>query len=93
MLIKRKEFIATTLDPEDEVFIFHIASVSFDSDLYLFCRVHIALLKADKTTTAIPSKYAIFADVFSKDLAAKLPEHTGIINYTIELIKGQQPTY
>ena len=46
------------------------------------------MLKADKALTYIPPKYADFANIFSKDLVAKLPEYTGINDYTIDLIKG-----
>ena len=36
--------------------------------------------------TKIPIEYADFADVFSPDLASELPEHTGINDYSIELV-------
>ena len=50
-------------------------------------------MKADKTLTSIPSKYADFADFFFKDLMAKLLEHITINDYVINLIKCHQSQY
>ena len=43
-------------------------------------------LIAVETPTKLPVEYADFADVFSPDLASKLPKHTGINNYAIEQV-------
>lgn len=43
----------------------------------------------DETPTAILSKYTNFVDVFSLNLIAELLEHTGINDYTIELIDSK----
>ena len=48
---------------------------------------------AKKAPTKIPTKYSDFVDIFSPDLAFKLPKHTGINNHAIELVDGQQPPY
>ena len=40
----------------------------------------------EETPTKVPVEYADIADVFSPDLSSKLPVHTGINDYTIELI-------
>ena len=39
------------------------------------------------------AKNSDFADVFSLELAFKLPKHTGINDYAIKLVDGQQPPY
>ena len=40
------------------------------------------------------AEYSDFADVFSPDLTSELPEHIGINDHAIELVKGcQQPPY
>lgn len=52
-------------------------------------QAQIASLKVDKTSIAIPSEDADFADVFSPDLIVKLSEYTGINNHTIKLINGK----
>ncbi len=49
-------------------------------------RAQIAHLKADETSTKVPSEYADFANVFLPKLAAKLLEHTGINDHAIELV-------
>lgn len=41
----------------------------------------------------ILAKYYDYADVFTFDLAMKLPENTGINKYAIELIERKQPPY
>ena len=45
----------------------------------------IAALKQDKALTKLTSKYAEYADVFSFDLAIKLPENTSINKHAIKL--------
>ena len=96
----KKEFAATALDSEHETYVVHVGSVSFDAppsssslDVHLFQRPQTSDLIAKEAPTKILVKYSDFADVFSLDLAFKLPKHTGINDYAIELIKGQQPPY
>ena len=96
----KKEFAAAVLDSEHETYVVHVGSVSSDAlpsssplDVYPSRRPQISNLIAKKASTKIPAKYSDFADVFSPDLASKLPEHTGINNYAIELVEGQQPPY
>lgn len=50
-------------------------------------------MKADKAFTFIPFKYIDFADVFSKNLAAKLSEYNKINDYAIDLVKDQHLSY
>lgn len=44
-------------------------------------------LKADKILISILSEYIDFADIFSKNLVVKLPEHTKINDHIIDLIE------
>ena len=48
---------------------------------------------AEEAPTKVSAKYSDFADVFSLDLASKLPKHTRINNHAIELVNGQQLPY
>ena len=48
---------------------------------------------AEEALTKVPAEYSDFADVFSPDLATKLPEHTEINIYAIDLEEGKQPPY
>ena len=50
-------------------------------------------MKADKTLTKVPSKYADFINIFSPKLAMKLLEYIGINNHAIKLINNQQTFY
>ena len=62
-------------------------------DIHPLWRAQIALLKADEAFISILPKYINFADIFLKDLVAKLLEATKINDHSIDLIKGQQPPY
>ena len=96
-LVGKKEFAATALDLEDETYVVHVASFSSTPltslNVHPFWEPQISGLIAKKALTKVPAKYSDFADIFSPDLAFKLPKHTGINNHTIELVEGQQPLY
>ena len=53
----------------------------------------IAALKQDEAPTKVSSKYADYADIFSFNLAIKLPENTGINKHAIKLRDGKQSVY
>ena len=86
-------FATATFDLDDEVFVVHIASIIPNSDVHPSWRAQIALLKADGVLTFVSSKYTNFADIFSKDLIAKLSGYTGINDYSIYLIERQKLFY
>ena len=56
-------------------------------------KAQIAHLKADGGFTKVSSKYTNFVDIFSRKLFAKLPEHTEINNYAINLPNDWQLLY
>ena len=87
-LIRKKEFVAATLNPKNKVFVVYISSISQDLDVHPFWRAQIASLSTDEALTFISPKYTDFADVFCKNLVAKLLEYIGINDYAIDLIKG-----
>ena len=101
-LVSKKEFTAVAFNPESETFIIYVASLSsdmspssspFELNIHPFCRPQISDLIAKMTLIKVPAKYLNFADVFSLDLASKIFEHTGINDYIIELVNGQQLLY
>ena len=99
-LVGQKKFSAAALDPEHETYVVYIKSVSSDAlpsssplNIHPSWRPQISGLIAKEALTKIVAKYLAFADVFSLDLAFKLPKHIGINNYAIELVDGQQPPY
>ena len=101
-IVGKKEFAATSLDPKSEIFIVHVASLSFNAlpnssplelDIHLSRRPQISGLIAKETPTKVSLKYLDFADVFFLDLASKFSEYNGINNYAIELVNGQQSPY
>ena len=47
----------------------------------------------DEAPTKVPPEYADYADVFSFDLAMKLPKNIGINEHAIELQDDKQPPY
>ena len=87
-MIGKKEFAAAALDPEDEVFVIHIAAlrVNLGDKVHPSKRAQIAYLKTDKASNKVSSEYADFVDVFFLKLATELPKKMGINDYTIKLI-------
>ena len=96
-LVGKREFAAVVLDPEHETYVVHVASLSStllaSLDIHPFRKPEVSGLIAQEAPTKIPAKYSDFADVFSPDLASKLPEHIRINDHAIELVDGQQPPY
>ncbi len=94
-LIGKKKFVVAALDSEHIVFVVHVATLSIDlsDEMHSSRRAWIAHLKADEVPTKVLSGYADFADIFSPKLVAKLPEHTRINDYAIELVDDWQPLY
>ena len=97
-LVDKKEFVAAALDPEHETYVVHVASLNStplkSPNVHPSWRPQISGLIAEEAPTKVFDEYLDFADVFSADLASKLPKHTGINNHAIELVDGcQQPPY
>ena len=99
-LVGKKEFVAAALNPKHETYVVYAGSVSSDTlpsssplNIHPFRKPQIFGLIAKKAPTKVPVEYSDFADVFSLDLASKLPEHTRINDHAIELVDGQQPLY
>ena len=95
-----QKFAAVALDLESETFVVHVVLLSFATspsssllNIHPSRRPQIAGLITKKASTKIFNKYIDFADVFSPDLAFKLPEYTKINNHAIELLDGQQLSY
>ena len=90
-LIGKKEFAAVALDPGHETFVVYVAflespSSTQEGDIHPFLRAQIAALVANEAPTSIPIEYSNFANVFSSELASKLPEDTEINDHAIELV-------
>ena len=74
-LVSKKEFAATKLDARHETYIVNIGP-------------QIDGLIAKEAFTKVPAKDVDFTDVFSPDLASKLPEYTKINDHAIELVNA-----
>ena len=91
----KKEFAAAILNLENETYVVHIASLN-STPLIVSFNVHpsrrpqISGLITKEASIKVPTKYLDFADVFSLDLASKLPEDTKINNHAIKLVDGYQ---
>ena len=92
-LMGKKEFAATVIDPEHETYVVYVASLSSTPlaflDIYPSRRPQVSGLIAEEAPTKVSAEYSDFADVFSPNLASKLPEHTGINDHAIKLVDGQ----
>ena len=88
----KKEFAAAELDPEHEIYIIHIASLSSTPlivfDIYPSRRPQISGSITEETLIKVSVKYLDFADIFSPDLTSELFKHTGINDYAIKLVDG-----
>ena len=78
-LVGKKEFTAAALDPRHKTFVVHVAfhespSNNKKGDVHLFCRAQIVAWIANEASTLILTEYSEFGDVFSPELASKLPE-------------------
>ena len=98
-LVGKKEFATAALNSEHETFIVHVVLLSFVAspnssllDIHLFYKPQIAGLIAKEAPIKIFDKYIDFANAFSLDLAFELPKDTGINDYAIKLVDGQQPS-
>ena len=96
-LMGNKKFAAAVLDPEHETYVVYVASLSFTPlaslNIHPSRRPQISGLITKEAPTNVSVEYSDFADVFSSDLASKLPKHTGINNHAIDLVDCQQPPY
>ena len=100
----KKEFAAAALDPKYKTYVVQVGSVSSDVspnsstsqlklNVYFSRRSQIFGLIAEEAPTKVPIEYLDFVDVFSPDLAFKLPKHTKINDHAIELVEDQQLPY
>lgn len=86
-MIAKKKLVAVAFDLDKDIIIVYANSLSQELDVHLFQKAQIAFLKTNKTFISISTKYANFANIFSKNLVAKLPEHNRINDYAINLIE------
>ena len=78
-LVDQKEFAAAALDPEHETYVVHVGP-------------QVSGLIAEEAPTKVSAEYSDFADMFSLDLASKLPQHTGINDHLINLVDNSHLT-
>ena len=98
-----KEFATAALNPEYEIYVVYVRSVSSNAllssspielNVHPSHRPQVSGLITKEAPTKITAKYSDFADVFSPDLVSKLRKHSKINNHAIELVNGcQQPPY
>ena len=92
-IIDSKEFAKAALDLEQEAFVVHVAAFSAKPAVHPDREAQITALIADDASVTVPAEYSDFADIFSKESAAVLPEDTEINTYAIDLEEGKQPSY
>ena len=99
-LVGKKDFAAAVLDPEHEIYVVYVGSVSSDAlpnsfplNVHPFWKSQTSGLIAEEAPTKILAKYLDFTDVFSSDLASKLSKHTEINIHAIELVGCQLLPY
>ena len=92
-IIGLKEFAKAALDPDQEAFVVYVATFFSSMEVYPDRKVQVATLIADEAPVAILAEYSDFENMFSKESAAILPEHTEINTHAIDLEERKQPPY
>lgn len=94
-LINQKDFAAAALGKNNKAFIVYIASLAVSTKMTIHSSQTASIISfiIDKALVTISLEYSDFANVFSYESVAKLPEHTGINNHPIKLIDNRQPSY
>ena len=89
-LVGKKEFAVVAFFLKYETYVVYVASLGSTSiNVHPSWRPQLFGLITKETFTKVLDKYTDFADVFSLNLASKLPEHTKINDYAIKLVNGQ----
>ena len=81
------------LHEKQEAFVIHVATLFNPKEVHPDRDVQIATLIADKASISISAEYLDFEDMFSKESAAVLLEHTEIKTHAIDLEEGKQSLY
>ena len=96
-LVDKKEFAAAALNLEHETYVVHVTSLCStlltSLNVHPFRKPQISGLIVKEAPIKVLAKYSDFADVFSLDLATKLPEYTEINTYAIDLKEDKQLPY
>lgn len=93
-LIDKHKLARAALEKNSEIFDVHVAVLkALEPNIHPSRALLLAALQQDKAATEIPPEYADYIDVFSPDLAIKLPKNTGINKHAIKLKEGKQPPY
>lgn len=84
-IISPNKFAKVVLDPEQETFVIHIATLFKPIKAHTNWEVQITALIANKALTTILAEYSDFEHMFSKKSIAVLLEYTEINTHAIDL--------
>ena len=88
-IIEPEVFIEEALSEDTPTYVVHAKALGV-YNIHSSRRARIASVKVQEIK--VPEAYKDFADVFSEDSAAELPEH-GLHDHAIDLVDGKQPPY
>lgn len=71
----------------------HMLALDNKLIVHLSRAIQIAALQWDNAFTKVLAKYANYVNVFSYDLAIKLPKSININNYAIKQVEEKEPPY
>lgn len=78
-LINKKEFVVVAQDENTQIFLVHIAALSFPViQVYPICQTRVGLLLTNKTLIKVLSKYLNYANNFLFDFVIELLENISI---------------
>lgn len=95
-LINKHKFSEVVLDKNTNMLILHIAILEAPEStmsIHLLQSSLLAVLEQKEASLKIGRGYKEYINVFSPNLVMKLPENTGIIEHTSELVKAKKSLY
>lgn len=92
-VINQKEFAIATLDPNKEVFVVHVVSLSLRFKVLIHRTWEAQIVALDTEKVIVQLKYSDYANVILEASAIELPEHTNINDHPIDLVDDKQSSY
>ena len=90
-LLNKKEFAKGALDEESKTFVVYVAFLHLTPGIQPDKATQIAFLLTKESR--IPDEYLDFANIFFKEKALVLLEHTKLNEHAIDLENSEQPPY
>lgn len=95
-MINKREFAEVLLNQNINTFIVHVAILEAAESaisMHFLRPLLLAVLQQEKALLEILKENGEYTDIFSSNLAMKLPKNTGINKYAFKLVEDKQSLY